>query len=237
MLNKNLTFPLILLGMLWHSICLATEFSIREAGVDFKLPAVWQAKMEETKLPTGQLMQRWVRQPVRLSTGEANPGIIAIATPLPPDANLALVTQQVLARPPYKKKLGAETQCIKCMHYKLRMPHGVVSSIAPDSSSACDSLVKSGQVQACSAEPVNYVGLTLEPSWVLRFELQTPGAMMKVVMVHAIVSGKLLEMTFWYPPEAAEQIEDEIAVIISSLRDRAQFAAGTPAAGQQAVQQ
>jgi hypothetical protein len=217
---KRLFAPVLLSGMLWHTACSAAEFAIREAGVTFQLPAAWQAKVEEGRLPTGQLMQRWVREPVRVAGGEAMPGMVALATPIRADANLALVTQQVLAREPYRMKLAAETECIKCMKYKLRLQNGTVGSIAPDSSSACDTIVKSGDVAECSAEPVNLVGLKLEPSWVHRFEMRVPGGLTKVVLIHAIVGGKLLDVTFWYPPETAGLIEDEIGAIISSMRGR-----------------
>lgn len=217
---RRIATALILVGAFLSATCLAAEFEIREAGVKLQLPDAWQSKVEEARLPSGQLMQRWVRSPIAVVGGEAMPGMIAIATPVPKDANLALITQQILAREPYKKKLAAETTCIKCMKYKVQLPNGVATTISPDSKSACDVISKDANVRGCSAQSVNLVRVQLEPSWAHLFEMQTEAGTMNVALVHALVRGKLVEVSFFYPPEVAQQMEDEISEIIASMRDR-----------------
>ncbi len=40
---------------------------------------------------------------------------------------------------------------------------------------------------------------------------------MYVLLLHVIVDGKLLEITFWYPPSVSKQIESEIVEITKTL--------------------
>lgn len=217
-ITRFMSTALLALGALWHLPCSATEFVIREAGLTFQLPASWQAKVEEKRVPSGQLMQRWVREPLKAGDNMAMPGMVAIATPVPADTNLLSTSQLVIAREPYGKKLGVDTTCAKCMQYTLRMPTGTASTIAPDDVSACESLLKSGQTSACSSEAINTIGLKIEPSWSHRFVKTTPAGAMKITLIHALVNGKFVDISFWYPPETASQIEGEIAEIVSTLK-------------------
>lgn len=130
--------PLLLsVGLVW-----AADFYVKNTKVSFELPSVWTAHFREVRLPSGQWMQRWGRSSVMLYSGQpAVPGMVIVATPVPENANLALMTQSILAGQPYEKKLAQETQCIKCMQYTLRMPQGTATTIAPDRVSACPHLI------------------------------------------------------------------------------------------------
>lgn len=116
---------------------IAADAVIEEAGIAFDLPVAWRAKVERTRIPTGQLMQRWVRDELETIGGRASPGMVAIATPVPDDANLALLTQTVMARKPFNVKLGSETRCIKCKKYRIELSGSSAVAEAPGWPPAC----------------------------------------------------------------------------------------------------
>ncbi len=195
------------------------EVLIEEAGLTMTLPDAWTSKYQQSKIPTGQLLQRWVRDPIEVDHFKASPGLIAVASILPKNADLALITQGVLSRKPYSVKLGVDTQCIKCIKYQFLDPNGkVVTLIAPDAPPYCTPY-KPGVQAACQYISINYLGLNIEPSWANRFEkTDQPYGSSYYLAVHAIVDEKLVDLTFIYPKQAAEQIEPEIVSIVSSLR-------------------
>lgn len=65
---------------------------------------------------------------------------------------------------------------------------------------------------------INYLDIGLEPSWSHHFEKETPNGPMSVVLVHALVDQKLIDISFWYPTESAPSIEPEIHQIAASLK-------------------
>lgn len=195
----------------------ADEVFIEEAGLSMTLPAAWAAKYEQTKTPTGQLMQRWVRNPVAVGEFTTSPGLIAVVTPVPKDANLALISQSVLGKAPHNVKLAAETQCIKCVTFKLKMNGGTATSIAPDVPPRCTEY-KPGVEADCVYQLENKINLQLEPSWANRFEKDAPFGRMFVLAVHAIVDEKFVDISFFYPKDAASQVQPEIAAIVSSIK-------------------
>lgn len=199
------------------NIARADEVLIEEAGLSMTLPAAWAAKYEKTKIPTGQLMQRWLRNPVTVGEFTALPGLVAVVTPVSKDANLALISQSVLSKAPHNVKLAAETQCIKCVTFKLKMNGGIATSIAPDVPPKCTEY-KPGVEADCVYQLENRINLKLEPSWANRFEKDAAFGKMFVLSVHAIVDGKFVDISFFYPKDAANQIQPEIATIVSSIK-------------------
>lgn len=200
------------------SVAIGAEVEIKEANLLVDLPESWIAKYEQNKLPTGQLMQRWIRQPVQVGEFSAMPGMIAVATPVAKDAELALITQGVLSREPYKVKLAVDTQCIKCIFFKVARKEGVVSGISPYAPQGCTEDAP-GAESDCLYRKIDYLNLKLEPSWANRFEKDgLPYGKSYYMVVHMLVDGKLVDISFVYPKQAAQQIEPELTAIISSLR-------------------
>lgn len=211
-----------MLAFAWTLLLMATtvqadEVFIEEAGLSMTLPATWSAKYEKTKIPTGQLMQRWVRNSVAVGEFNAAPGLIAVATPVSKDANLALISQAVLGKAPHNVKLAVDTQCIKCVTFKFKTSAGVVTSIAPEAPAKCTEY-KPGVDADCMYQTENKINLNLEPSWAHRFEKDASFGKMYVLSIHAIVDDKLVDISFFYPKEAANQIQPEIAAIASSIK-------------------
>lgn len=195
----------------------AADVTLEEVGLVLTLPTSWTSKYEQTKLPSGQLMQRWVRDSVQVGKYNASPGLIVVASPVPKNANLALLTQSILSKEPHSVKLGAETQCIKCVRYQLKRNGGVIRSIAPNVPPSC-SEYKPGIEADCIYQSENGLNLSLEPSWVNRFEKDATYGKSYVLVVHALVDEKLVDLTFVYPKESAAEIEPEIASIVSSIK-------------------
>lgn len=216
---KSLCIALLCATFSFATVTHGAEVLIEEAGLTMTLPDAWTSKYEQSKIPTGQLLQRWVRDSVKVDNFKASPGLIVVTSVLPKNADLALITQGVLSREPYRVKLGADTQCIKCVKYQFLDPSGkVVNLIAPDAPPNC--IPYKPEVQAtCQYLSINYLGLNIEPSWANRFEKkdQQYGSSYYLA-VHAIVDEKLVDLTFIYPKQAAQQIEPEIASIVSSVR-------------------
>lgn len=195
----------------------ADEVFIEEAGLSMTLPAAWAAKYEKTKIPTGQFMQRWVRSPVVIGEFTTSPGLIAVVTPVSKDANLAIISQSVLNNAPHNVKVAVETQCIKCVTFKLKINGGTATSIAPDVPPRCTEY-KPGVEADCVYQLENKINLKLEPSWANRFEKDAPFGKMFVLAVHAIVDDKFVDISFFYPKNAANQIQPEISEIVSSIK-------------------
>lgn len=195
----------------------AEDVRIEEAGLSMTLPAAWAAKYEKTNVPTGQLMQRWVRSPVTVGQFSASPGLIALATPVPKDANLALLSQATLGRAPHNVRLAAETECIKCVRVKFNANGGVATSISPDVPPKCTEF-KPGVEADCVYQIESMVKLNLEPSWVHRFEKEAAFGKMYVLAVHVLVDEKFVDLSFFYPKDAASQIEPEIGTMVSSIK-------------------
>jgi hypothetical protein len=201
-------------------LAVGVEGEIKEAGLLVTLPDAWAEKYEQEKLPTGQLMQRWVRHPIAVGQYSALPGMIVVATPVASDAELALLTQGVLSREPYKVKLGVETQCIKCFIFRVAKKEGVMSGITPYRPNGCteDAL---GVESDCLYKKIDYLNLNLEPSWANRFEKDgLPYGKSYYMVVHMLVDSKLVDISFVYPKQSAQQIEPEITEIISSIRSK-----------------
>lgn len=199
------------------NIAQADEVFIEEAGLSMTLPTAWAAKYEKIKIPTGQLMQRWVRGPVSIGEFTTSPGIVAVVTPVSIDANLALISQSVLSRAPHNVKLVAETECIKCVIYKLKINDRIVTSIAPDVPPKCTEYKLDVEAD-CVYQQENKINLKLESSWAHRFEKDAAFGKMFVLSVHAIVDGRFVDLSFFYPKDAANQIQPEIAAIVSSIK-------------------
>lgn len=190
---------------------------IEEAGLTMTLPNVWTSKYEQSKIPTGQLLQRWIREPVVVDTYNASPGLIVVTSTIPKNAELALITQGVLSRNPYRVKLGVDTQCIKCVIFKFRTPNGIATSISPTAPPNCSEYKPDIQAD-CVYQSQDYLGVKIEPSWANRFEKDAPYGKSYYLVIHAIVDEKLVDLTFVYPKQAAPQIEPEIASIVSSIK-------------------
>lgn len=195
----------------------ANEVTIEEAGLAMTLPTAWAAKYEKTKIPTGQLMQRWIRTPVALKDSTASPGLIVVVTPIAKDANLALVSQSLLSNPPHRVRLAAETECIKCVNIKFKANGGTMTSIAPDAPPKCVEYKPNVEAD-CIYQVENKIGLNLDPSWAHRFERDASFGKMFVLSIHAIIDEKFVDMTFFYPKDSANQIQPEIATIASSIK-------------------
>lgn len=192
------------------------EAVIEEGGIAFDLPEAWSAKMERTRIPSGQLMQRWVRSSLKTREGSAAPGLIAIATPVPEGASLALLTQSVLARKPYGVRLGIDTSCLKCVKYAVDTPNGTAIAEAPDLPAACSEPAGQSGIHDCRS--VDRVGLRIEPSWIHTYEKTIPNGRMKVLHAHLLNDGKLVDISFWYPIEIAGAVETEIFPVLASMR-------------------
>lgn len=196
---------------------LADEVVVEEAGLSMVLPAAWVAKNEKSKIPTGQLVQRWIRSPVAVGTFTASPGLIAVTTPVAKDAKLALLSQSRLGAAPNNIKLAAETQCIKCVMVKFKANGGIATSISPDVPPNCTAF-KLGLDADCVYKIENMVNLNLEPSWVHRFEKEAAFGKMFVLVVHALIDDKFVDISFFYPKDAAAQIEPEVGAIVASIK-------------------
>lgn len=206
----------LILGVSQSGVC--AEVEIVEAALVMSLPSSWGEKSEQAKIPTGQILQRWVRHPIKVGQYNAMPGMLAIATPVPKDADLALLTQGVLRREPYSVKLGGETQCIKCFMFQMAKNEGVISGITPYPPQSCKEDGQ-GVESDCLYRKVDYLGLNLEPSWANRFEKDgLPYGKSYYMIVHMLVGGKFVEISFVYPKQVAQQIEPEISAIVSSIR-------------------
>jgi hypothetical protein len=192
------------------------DVAIEDVGLVMTLPDSWASRHEKAAMPSGQKVQRWVRDPVTVGQYNASPGLILVVSPVPKNANLGLVTQSILSREPYGVKLGVDTQCIKCVMYEVRTRNGMIPSFAPDIPPAC-SPHKPGVEASCSYQIENKIGLKIEPSWANRFEKDAPYGRSFVLVVHAIVDDKLIDLTFVYPKQAAAQVQPEIASIVSSI--------------------
>lgn len=195
----------------------AEDVTLEEVKLSLTLPTPWTSKYEQAKLPSGQLMQRWVRDSVQIGKYGASPGLVVVVTPVPKNANLALLTQNILSKEPHSVKLAAETQCIKCVRYQLKTNSGVIRSIAPNVPPNC-SEYKPGLETNCMYQSENGLNLNLEPSWANRFEKDAVYGKSYVLVVHALVDEKFVDLTFVYPKESAPQIEPEIASIVSSIK-------------------
>jgi len=216
---KSLCIALLCATFTFATVAHGAEVLIEEVGLTMTLPDAWTSKYEQSKIPTGQLLQRWVRDSVNVDNFKASPGLIAVTSVIPKNADLALITQGVLSREPYRVKLGVDTQCIKCVKYQFLAPGGgVVTSIAPTAPPNCTP-DKPGAQADCLYLSINYLGLKIEPSWVNRFEKEDqPYGKSYYLVVHAIVDEKLVDLTFVYPKQVAQQIEPEIATIVSSVK-------------------
>ncbi|MEW6351119.1 MAG: hypothetical protein AB1646_18840 [Thermodesulfobacteriota bacterium] len=216
----QLCIGLSLLFMAAGTPAFGVEALIEEAGVVFDLPDVWTSIVKNSRIPTGQLMQNWKRAPMAIQAGEARPGIIAMATPVPQDSDLVFLTQAVLSGEPYRVRL-AELDCMKCCRYKVRMPEGTLGAFSFEPPPNCHEKPGLDDPElACQFEQVNLVNLKLEPSWAFRMKKDVPGLKMKGIVLHALVDGKLLDVSFWYPAELDKVVEPEIMSIISSLRTK-----------------
>lgn len=196
----------------------ATIALIKEAQIFFRLPDEWTQADEPIRLPTGQLMQRWRRSPVMTSEGPKQPGIIAFASPIPPDSSLTLATQNALANNAFGVRLGTDTQCVKCVQYKLLTPKEVVSVEAPDFPPGCEDINNQPGVRDCIA--VNQIGLLMESSWAHTYFKETPAGKMKALHIHLLHNERLVDISFWYPAESARELEPEIAAISASIKPR-----------------
>lgn len=217
MLLYRYTIAIACVLLAFANMARADEVLIEEAGLSMTLPAAWATKYEKTKIPTGQSMQRWLRSPVAVGEFTASPGLVALATPVPKNANLALISQSVLGKAPHNVKLAAETQCIKCVTFKLKLNGGVATSISPDVPPKCTEY-KPGVEADCVYQLENKINLGLEPSWAHRFEKDASFGKMFVLSAHAIVEDKFVDISFFYPKDAANQIQPEIAAIVSSIK-------------------
>jgi hypothetical protein len=74
------------------------------------------------------------------------------------------------------------------------------------------------EVSACNYRNVNLIGLKLDPSWAFLIEKRVSWGKLYVLPIHALVDGKLVEVTFNYPEEAAETLDPEIKGIIATMR-------------------
>ena len=147
----------------------------------------------------------------------ASPGLIAVASPVPKGANLTVLTQSLLARAPHNVKLAADTLCIKCVTMRIKLSGGVATTIAPDAPPNCTEY-KPGVEADCVYQRENKIELGLEPSWAHRFEKDAPFGKMFVLVVHAIVDDKLVDVSFFYPKDAVGQVQPEITSIVSSIK-------------------
>lgn len=195
----------------------ANEVLIEESGLSMTLPAAWTAKYDKAKIPTGQLMQRWSRTALPVGQFRAAPGLVIVATPVSKDANLSLISQTVLNQTPYNVKLAVDTECIKCVIYKVKVNGGVATAIAPDAPGKCVEY-KPGVEAECIYQQENKINLNLERSWAHRFEKDAEFGKMFVLSIHAIVDEKFVDISFFYPKEVANQIQPEIAAIVSSIK-------------------
>jgi hypothetical protein len=203
-----------------QTMALAAEATIHDAGVVFDLPDAWTYKVESTKGPTGQLMQRWVRSPLKTEKGQVTPEMVVLATPVPEDADLGSLTQDVLSKEPYNVTSGSDTECLKCVRYQARLPEGTITAFSFEPPPHCEESDTLDSEAPCRYQKVNLVELGLEPSWAFRMERDMPPGKMTVLFVHAVVAGKLLDITFLYPSESAKSVEQEVMPIIRSMRKR-----------------
>lgn len=221
--NFRIKLPVSLFVLLCcvQTIVFAAEATIEEAGVVFDLPDAWTYKVEKVKIPSGELMQKWARTPIETEEARFVPGMVAVATPVPKDANLALLTQTRLSQAPYRMKVP-DAECLKCVHYELKSPNGTVGVVSYEEPPFAPGGPAEGSGPSVGHSlRVNLVNLQLEPSWAFRIVKNMPdGTKMTATLIHALVDGKFLEITFWYPPKLARSLEEEIAPIISSLRKR-----------------
>jgi hypothetical protein len=215
--NSCFSTVFVFILFLFPTLTFADDVIIKEAGLTITLPGVWASKYNQSKIPTGQLLQRWVRDPVVVDQYKASPGLIVVSTAIPKNAELALITQGVLSREPHNVKLGVDTQCIKCVTYKLKAKSGTVTSISPTVPPNC-SEYKPGLQADCMYQSQDYLGIKIEPSWANRFEKDALYGKSYVLVIHAIVDEMLVDFTFIYPKNAATQIEPEISSIISSIK-------------------
>jgi hypothetical protein len=217
--TKRTILLFILFGFL-QSPAFAVEASIDEAGIVFDLPKAWTYETRQERIPSGQLMQAWVRSPMRIRSANAKPGIVALATPVSKDANLVLLTQSRLRGKPFYVKLP-DTECMKCVHYKIKLPHGTARATSFERPPGCgEGPTQGSRVSPYACRNVNLIKLKLEPSWAFRLVKDMPWGKMYILLIHALVDGKLVEVTFSYLVEVAETLNGEITQIIGSMRKR-----------------
>ncbi len=208
-----------LMGMAW-SPAFAGEARIEEAGLIFDLPEPWTHQTKQSKIPTGQLVQTWSRAPMDIQKGaaKARPGIVAFSTPVPKDANLALLTQDRLLQEPFNVKVP-DAECVKCVREKIGTPQATLKVISFEPAPNCqEAATESSEGLPCVYERVQHIDIALEPSWAFRVEKPTPHGPMKILIIHALVDGKFVEITFSYFAELAQTVEGEISPIIKSIR-------------------
>jgi hypothetical protein len=197
----------------------AVEVEIKEAGVVMDVPEVWMSKVREKKLGPGLLIRNWIRERVMIQDGKrgARPAIVAVVFPVPPDTNLTVFTRLQMQRR-YNINL-ANMDCLKCVKYSLTQKGRVMSLFSfeppPESAYSGPNAVSSGPRKYTE---VNEVGLSLEPSWVFRGEKHHQGILMDLVVVHAKLNRKILEVSFAYPNESRAEMEPEVFSIIGSMR-------------------
>ena len=214
------TVLLLILSGFLQSPAFAVEATIDEAGIVFDLPKVWTYETRQERIPSGQLMQSWVRSPMRIRSANAKPGIVALVTPVSEDANLVPLTRSRLRGKPFYVKLP-DSECMKCVHYKIKLPQGTAGAISFEPPPGCGEVPTQGsRVSPYACRNVNLIKLKLEPSWAFRLVKDMPWGKMYILLIHVLVDGKLVEVTFSYPVEVADTLNGEITQIIGSMRKR-----------------
>lgn len=203
---------------LFQSPAFAVEATIEEAGVVFDLPEAWTYEVKRERIPSGKLMQTWARSPMKIRAANAKAGIVAFVTPVSKDANLVPLLQQRVRRNPFYYK-PQDLECMKCVNYKMRLPQHIVSATSFEPPPECgEAPVPGSRVSTFQCRKVNRIKLKLEPSWAFRMEKEMSWGKMYILLIHALLDGKLVEVTFSYPVEVAETLDDEIIQIIGSMR-------------------
>lgn len=218
---KRILIALVCLTPMFAGQAFAAEVTVKDADVVMDLPEVWMSKVREEKLAQGMLMQGWIRKRVMIQDGKrgARPAIVAIAFPVSPETNLALFTRMEMQRR-YNINL-ANMDCLKCVRYNMTAKGRTMGMVSfeppPEEMYSGPDAVSSGPREV---NEINDVGLTLEPSWVFRGEKHSQGILMDLIVVHAKLNGKILEVSFVYPHESREELQPEIYPIIHSIRKK-----------------
>lgn len=234
-LLQNGTTPSCCSLILLLAVCLtfpalAKEVVVTEAGLSFSLADDWFYQVEQSTTPQGRLVQRWVHEPMSYQGQRYVPEITVWAVPLKDDAELVDLTKDTLSRPPFETRLGV-AECLKCVTAFLPRQGamwlpliGPTKAFAPAISYKDWSDCQPGNVAdyhgSCIFERVNSVGLSIEPSWVFRFQKVVESEEMDVIVINLLVDNKLVVISFWYPRAMREQLTAEIFSVIKSIRLR-----------------
>lgn len=199
-----------------------------QAGLAFTITDDWVYESAESASPTSRVTQRWRYDSTAHQGGPNPPEITAWTTPLEDEADLLELTQGSLRSLPFATSLG-KVECLKCVTALLPRPGAVwlprlgptkafVAALSYKDWPDCEVGGLADYHGTCLFERVNSVDLSIDPSWVFRFQKDAAATAMEVIVIHLIVAQSLVVISFWYPLEIQQRLTDEIFAIIKSIR-------------------